>query len=1024
MGLRQAIEKAECVLFLGAGIGAHYKDAEGKRLPDAQGLADELVAHFHKLDIPKGDLPRVAQLVELRSSRGELDAFIKKRFANLQPDEHIQWLTTFRWRSIYTTNYDMGIERAYDINGHAPQNPVPVSITSNMRFTDTQVDVPIFHLHGTPYNPCPSTMVLTQRDYTHYKSNREMVWNRLKNDAAVSTILYIGYSGRDPNWQLIIEEMAQEFAPNKPPISFKIDPFADEIDVELNKEVRRIETLVMSLTDFHVLVDKEIGEYRPAADTLNKLRNSIPQHLREHYDKAPAPMLRLLDSWSYVNDENLSSDPNVEDFLNGFSPNWPLVAQDRRFTRDIEYELLDRILDFSAAVTAKSTVFAILGPAGYGITTILMAIAVKIVQENWGTVFALRQGKEVKEGDVAYAASLFPDFPCYFVIDQAKEQAPRIQNALAQQRSVKRSSLFIIGERRNEWLSANPGFHTEDFDVEPLSDGEINRLLDFLNDENALGELGPLDRQYQFNIVKKKHEQQLLVAMREATAGDGVGFDTIIETEFRGVDEGVNDSLARELYLLVCCFYQHGMLIRDQLLGNILNRELHDLYGKIGNSLDGMIDFVETNKDRGLFALRARHRTIAEIVWKKCGTQARKEYLLQRSIEKMNLIYELDRTVFDLFVMSDEIVETFSTFKGKVTFFETAARRAPNNVYVLQHFARMLLHEGQLKLALGQIDDAIGKSKPRVIRPLHHTRGLILQELAMREDNIDLARKWLANAEREFRICIGEKETDDYGHTGLADLLLRWAERTGISTNEGSEYLEKSEKAVADGLKVASDKSRLLIISAKIQKELGNRPEWLSKLRQAVESNKGSEISRYLLGRAYREEKKPDKAMQVLEPVIRTDFGNVRAYVEYTRAMLDAGEPINKCIATLAQCRLDGELDAAYIGLFGGLLFLENRFADAKKLWDDAKEKNFSYEERKKRQFLPRDPTDRSKPLRLAGIVQIVKPGYLLIQPDSGPLVISTSTVVDGVPLKHAEQVNFEISFSAKGPLAETLKRA
>lgn len=215
-----------------------------------------------------------------------------------------------------------------------------------------------------------------------------------------------------------------------------------------------------------------------------------------------------------------------------------------------------------------------------------------------------------------------------------------------------------------------------------------------------------------------------------------------------------------------------------------------------------------------------------------------------------------------------------------------------------------------------------------------------------------------------------------------------------------------------------------MIISAKIQKELGNRPEWLSKLRQAVESNKGSEISRYLLGRAYREEKKPDKAMQVLEPVIRTDFGNVRAYVEYTRAMLDAGEPINKCIATLAQCRLDGELDAAYIGLFGGLLFLENRFADAKKLWDDAKEKNFSYEERKKRQFLPRDPTDRSKPLRLAGIVQIVKPGYLLIQPDSGPLVISTSTVVDGVPLKHAEQVNFEISFSAKGPLAETLKRA
>jgi cold shock CspA family protein len=652
-----------------------------------------------------------------------------------------------------------------------------------------------------------------------------------------------------------------------------------------------------------------------------------------------------------------------------------------------------------------------------------MAIAVKIVQDKWGTVFWLRQGKEVKEGDVSYAASIFPDFPCYFVIDQAKEQVAKIQSALTQQRSIKRSSLFLVGERRNEWLSANVQFHTEDFGVDPLSDGEINRLLDFLADENALGELAPLDRPFQFNIVKNKHEKQLLVAMREATAGEGVGFDTIIETEFRGVEEGVDDSLARELYLLVCCFYQHGMLIRDQLIGSILNGDLPNLYQRIGTSLDGMIDYVETNNDRGLYALRARHRTIAEIVWKKCGTTARKEFLLQRSMEKMNLIYELDRTVFDLFVTSDEIVETFSTFDGKVKFFETAVHRAPNNVFVLQHFARMLLHEGHLKLALGQIDDAISKTRPRTIRSLHHTRGLILEQLAMTEDNIDLARKWLAHAEREFRICIADKETDDYGHAGVANLFLRWSWRSGISSGESTEYLQKAERSVATGLKVVSNRSPLLIISAKIQKDLGNRPEWLSKLRQAVDSNTGDDVSRYLLGRAYREEGEPAKTMEVLETIVRTDFGNVRAYLEYTRAMLDVGEPLNKCIATLAQCRLDGESDPAYIGLFGGLLFLDNRFTDAKKLWDDAKEKNFSYDDRKKRQFMPRDPADHSQALRLTGVIQVVKPGFLLIQPESGPLVLSTVTFVHGAALRQGEEVSFDITFSAKGPLAENVRR-
>lgn len=75
----------------------------------------------------------------------------------------------------------MGFEKAYELNAEPPQNPVPVSVTANLRFTDIQVDVPIFHLHGTPYNPCPSPMVLTERDYAYYKANRTMVWDKLSS---------------------------------------------------------------------------------------------------------------------------------------------------------------------------------------------------------------------------------------------------------------------------------------------------------------------------------------------------------------------------------------------------------------------------------------------------------------------------------------------------------------------------------------------------------------------------------------------------------------------------------------------------------------------------------------------------------------------------------------------------------------------------------------------------------------------------------------------------------------------------
>jgi cold shock CspA family protein len=92
------------------------------------------------------------------------------------------------------------------------------------------------------------------------------------------------------------------------------------------------------------------------------------------------------------------------------------------------------------------------------------------------------------------------------------------------------------------------------------------------------------------------------------------------------------------------------------------------------------------------------------------------------------------------------------------------------------------------------------------------------------------------------------------------------------------------------------------------------------------------------------------------------------------------------------------------------------------KLWDSAIEQNFSYEERIKRQYIPRDSADLTKRMRFAGVIQHVKPGYALIQPDEGSVVISTMTMVSGKILQRGQNVTFELTFSAKGAFAENLK--
>jgi tetratricopeptide (TPR) repeat protein len=508
--------------------------------------------------------------------------------------------------------------------------------------------------------------------------------------------------------------------------------------------------------------------------------------------------------------------------------------------------------------------------------------------------------------------------------------------------------------------------------------------------------------------------------MREAT--EGYGFDVIIENEYRGIAEGESlerASLPRDLYLLVSCFYQEGVFVRDQLLADILKVPLVDLHEEVGDSLDGLIFFEEIDAARGEYAARTRHRIIAEVVWKKCGQVATKEYILQTAKEKLNLSYRLDKISFDKFTSSDDIVRNFRTLDGKIRFFETACRREPNNPYNLQHFTRMLLREKQTTLA--QIDLALKMNDK--LRVLHHTRGTILAELARTAENEDIGRKWMLQSETEFRLCVAMQPRDHYGYHGLASLYLDWAKRV-TSDDEAADYITKSEATINEGLRNAKEREGLWLVSADVQSLLGNEPSRIEKLKKAISESSASAnvVPRYVLGRAYRLQGKPEKTIEVLEPVIRSRFEEYRSYLEYVKAMIQLAEPYSKCAAVLSQCRLDGVSDPAFIGLLGGLLFMDGKFEEASKVFEESARQVFSYDERIVIQFAPRDPSNRAVALRLEGRVTTVRPNFIFIQTDKYPDFISRTTSADGVNLKKGDRVTLQPLFNAKGSYADHVR--
>ena len=87
------------------------------------------------------DLSIASELVEIRKNRGTLLDFLRKQLLGFVPDENYLWLSTIRWRAIYTTNFDDGLLTSYHKSCAAAQNIVPIYVTADFKDFSIYTDV-------------------------------------------------------------------------------------------------------------------------------------------------------------------------------------------------------------------------------------------------------------------------------------------------------------------------------------------------------------------------------------------------------------------------------------------------------------------------------------------------------------------------------------------------------------------------------------------------------------------------------------------------------------------------------------------------------------------------------------------------------------------------------------------------------------------------------------------------------------------------------------------------------------------
>jgi len=1003
LGLRTAMESGNCILFIGAGLGNHITDSKGAKSPDGLTLAKEIASEF-SIDIESDfNLSQIASIIDLRVGRPDLISFLKKRLSDLKPDEALQWLFSIRWSAIFTTNYDDAIENAYDLIPEPPQNPIPISIASEIVDHDPKFEVPIYHIHGRLSGP-DNKILITEEDYARFREPRRMMFELLKVKFAVSPILYIGYSNQDYNWKMLMEEVTAEFYPEDTPQSFRISPHSNKIVEEILKS-KHIDTLTTNYQEFYEVASTSISCAKQDSSRFTAIKEKIPSDLILHFEENPAPVTRLISSWDYVTQEVFHDKPNVSSFLRGNRPNWSLVGARDIFERDIEEAVYDELLDFVTSPSDNPKISIILGSAGYGVTTLLMTLAARLVNDKAGSVFMLRPGNELKEGDIEFAISISQDRP-FFFIDNAADYPELINTIYTRLKESQKPAFLILGDRINEWRVSHDRLNINEFILNPLSDPEIDRLIDLLREKSELGVLADLSREMQFSAIKEKHRQELLITLREATEGES--FNAILEDEYRGITSPV----ARNVYLAVCCFHQNGVYVRDHLLPEILDISISDLFQQTNESLEGVVFYENINSIREEYAARTRHRIIAKVVWERCGQSSERDDLLRKCLSALNLNYGLDKSAFEEFVRSDYTIDQIQTLEGKIHFFETAAKKDPESPYVRQHYARMLWREDKYDLALGQIEQAI-KLSPKN-RVLYHTKGTILKSLAFSADNRQIGRRRLTQSEASFNHCLRLYERDEYSYQGLAQLYVGWA-KGATSIEETTEYITRAEEIINTGLKKVRSRAGLWIVSSEIQKYLGDQPSRLEALKKAVDDSPGSIIARYLLGRAYRILGEYSKSLEVLEQVIQNNHEEFRCFVEYALALSVTKESYNQSIAILRLSNLYGLSDPRYIATLGGMLIMSDRISEGQDIFKKALDHNFNSDELHKIQFRPWNFRNPKEPLRLEGTVIVRKAGYALVESTGLPPFLAPGFRFNRVIMEVGQKVSFEPAFCANG---------
>lgn len=863
-----AIKSGNAVLFLGAGASFGAKYQVGNTYISGEKLKLKLCDKYLGGELKTHSLVKVAECAKHEAGIFSVQEYIKEIFEPAKPAEFHKLISAFRWKGIFTTNYDLIIERAYESNSNRLQKLVKITHDDDQlqeHLSDINA-VPYFKLHGciSDVRNSDVPLILTSEEYAKHKNNRARLFSHLKEMGREFPIIFCGYDISDPNIHQILFDLT-DLGISRPKYMI-VNPGLTSYEIRMWSGLR-MDSFKNTFEEFTNAIDSQIPSHQRALKLSGKKIKGLDSINVTQQHASPDLKAYIENELQLIDQNMIYSGVKVEHFYKGLDDSWGAFEQSLDFERDIIEDVLSEFVVIENE-TQKVRTCLVKGYAGSGKTIALKRLAWEVGKTLNKNSFYLDTSGLIRPELILELYKISNERIYLFVDDILKNTDEVIQLLDLSRKNSIELTLFSA-TRSNEWNSdgveLDPYINLE-YELGALSEREISQLTDKLITNNSLGFLDGKNSKEIKSFFKLSAERQLLVALHEVTSGKS--FEEIIIDEYRKI----NSREAQLLYLDICSIHRFGYNVRAGLISRISEIGFHQFQERLFKPLEHVIKVVHDARTRD-YAYTSRHELISQIVFEQSLSNPHdKANQILRIVGSLNLDYSSDNDCFQQLLKGRSLAESF-TDKGLVYQIYEAAEVDGANVGYLYHQKAVfeLNHRGcDIKAAFAAIQRA-EKENPEN-RAVQHTKALVFKQKAKFANSSIEVRNFRAEAKAILEAQLRNSRASHPYHA-LIEIIFDELEDSSKNINTKvsidkrviESLIQDIDKLLINGLQNFPNDPHLLTLNSRLENYLSGHDSALIILKEAFENNPRNEFLCSRLADFYLKNNNKEEAVRYLE---------------------------------------------------------------------------------------------------------------------------------------------------------------